>query len=114
MLKIRVEPTSRYEYRVMLDGELDCATSGELRLAITALLNRGGIDAIGIDLSGVEFLDSIGIGTLVVAQRISRQVGVQLSVTAVSAFASRLLHVTGVGEQLGLPAPAAEAVPAGA
>jgi len=70
MLHIRVEPVSRGEVVVVVRGELDCATSGQLRAAITALLNRGGIDAIGLDLRGLELLDSIGIGTIVVAQRI--------------------------------------------
>ena len=104
MLEIRVEPVRRDEVVVVVRGELDCATSGQLRSAITALLNRGGVAVIGLDLRGVEFLDSIGIGTIVVAQRICQQVGVRLRVTAASAFASRLLQVTGVGEAFGLPA----------
>jgi anti-sigma B factor antagonist len=57
----------------------------------------------------VGFIDSIGIGTLVAAQRICQQVGVRLRLTAASAFASRLLHVTGIDEALGIPASAAEA-----
>jgi anti-sigma B factor antagonist len=103
MLEIRVEPISRDEAVVVIRGELDCATSGELRAAITALLNRGGIATIGLDLRGIEFLDSIGIGTLVVAQRICQQVGVGLRVTVASEFATRLLHVSGIDEALGLP-----------
>jgi anti-sigma B factor antagonist len=109
MLEIRVKPAARDEVVVSARGELDWATSGELRAAITALLNRGGIGAIGLDLSAVEFIDSIGIGTLVAAQRICQQVGVRLRLTAASAFTARLLHVVGVGEALGVPAPAAEA-----
>jgi anti-sigma B factor antagonist len=92
------------EVVVVVRGELDCATSGELRAAIIHLLNHGGIAAIGLDLRAVQFLDSIGIGTLVVAERICRQVGVRLRLTAASVFASRLLHVLGIGEALGLPA----------
>ncbi len=104
MLHIRVEPVSRGEVVVVVRGELDCATSGQLRAAITALLNRGGIDAIGLDLRGLQLLDSIGIGTIVVAQRICRQVGVHLRLTAVNAFTSRVLQVTGLHEELGQPA----------
>ena len=104
MLHIRVEPVSRGEVVVVVRGELDCATSGQLRAAITALLNRGGIDAIGLDLHGLDLLDSIGIGTIVVAQRICRQVGVRLRLTAVNAFTARVLRVTGLHEALGLPA----------
>jgi anti-sigma B factor antagonist len=104
MLEISVEPISRDEIVVVVRGELDRATSGQLRAAITALLNRGGIATVGLDLRGLEFLDSIGIGTLVVAQRICQQVGVGLRVTAASRFAARLLHVSGTDEALGLPA----------
>jgi anti-anti-sigma factor len=103
MLEIRVEPVSRDESVVVIRGELDYATSGKLRAAITALLNRGGIATISLDLRGIEFLDSIGIGTLVVAQRICQQVGVGLRVTAASGSAARLLHVSGTDEALGLP-----------
>ena len=42
MLHIRVAPVSGGEVVVLVRGELDCATSGQLRVAITALLNRVG------------------------------------------------------------------------
>jgi anti-sigma B factor antagonist len=103
MLEVRVEPVHPDEVVVIFRGELDVATSSDLRAAITALLNRGGIKMIGLDLRAVGLLDSIGIGTLVVAQRICEQVGVRMRLTATSAFAARLLHVTGVAETLGLP-----------
>jgi anti-sigma B factor antagonist len=103
MLDIRVEPVNRDDVVVVVRGELDWATSAQLRAAITALLNRGGLSVIGLDLGAVEFLDSIGVGTIVVAGRICQQVGVRMHVTAASAHATRLLHVTGVGEALGLP-----------
>jgi anti-anti-sigma factor len=103
-LRIGVEPAGRGEVVVVVRGELDCATADQLRSAITALLNRGDITAIGLDLRGLGFIDSTGIGTLVVAQRISQQIGVRLRLTAVSAFAARILRVLGVDVMLGLPA----------
>jgi anti-anti-sigma factor len=103
MLRITVEPVDRCEVTVVVHGELDCATVGQLRAAITALLNRGGVTAISLDLRGLGFIDSAGIGTLVVAQRICREVGVQLRLMAVSAFAARLLGGAGVDAALGLP-----------
>ncbi|GII23919.1 STAS domain-containing protein [Planosporangium mesophilum] len=103
-LRIGVESVGRGEVVVVVRGELDCATADQLRSAITALLNRGDITAIGLDLRGLGFIDSTGIGTLVVAQRISQQIGVRLRLTAVSAFAARILRVLGVDVMLGLPA----------
>jgi anti-anti-sigma factor len=102
-LQVRVEPAGRGEVIVAVRGELDCATADQLRAAISALLNRGDVHAIGLDLRGLGFIDSTGIGTLVVAQRISAQVGVRLRLTAVSAFAARVLGVLGVDVMLGLP-----------
>ncbi|HEV7896245.1 MAG TPA: STAS domain-containing protein [Planosporangium sp.] len=102
-LRIGIEPVGRGEVVVLVRGELDCATAEQLRAAITALLNRGDVTAIGLDLRGLGFIDSTGIGTLVVAQRISQQVGVRLRLTAVSAFAARILRVLGVDVMLGLP-----------
>ncbi|GII24855.1 STAS domain-containing protein [Planosporangium mesophilum] len=102
-LRIAIEAAGRDEVVVVVTGELDCATADQLRTAITALLNRGDVHAIGLDLRGLGFIDSTGIGTLVVAQRISAQVGVRLRLTAVSAFAARVLGVLGVDVILGLP-----------
>jgi anti-anti-sigma factor len=102
-LQIVVEPAGHSEVVVLVYGELDCATADQFRAAITELLNRGDVTAIGLDLRGLEFIDSTGIGTLVVAQRISQQVGVRLRLTAVSAFAARILGVLGVDVALGLP-----------
>ncbi|GAA1823007.1 STAS domain-containing protein [Planosporangium flavigriseum] len=105
-LQIGVEPVGRAEVTVSVHGELDCATADQLRSAITELLNRGGLTAIGLDLRGLTFIDSSGIGTLVVAQRICQQVGVRMRLTAVNAFAARVLGVVGVDAALGLPATA--------
>jgi anti-anti-sigma factor len=102
-LRIGVEPAGRDEVIVAVGGKLGCTTADRLRAAITALLNRGGIHTIGLDLRRLDFIDSTGIGTLVVAQRISAQVGVRLRLTAVSAFAARILSALGVDVMLGLP-----------
>jgi anti-sigma B factor antagonist len=113
-LQIEVEPVGRDEVTVSVRGELDCATADQLRAAITELLNRGGIAAIGLDLRGLEFIDSTGIGTLVVAQRICHQVGVRFRLTAVNAFAARILGVVGVDAALGLPTATGAAALVGA
>ncbi|MGC9665057.1 STAS domain-containing protein [Planosporangium sp. 12N6] len=113
-LQIGVEPIGRDEVIVSVRGELDLATADQLRAAISEMLNRGRVAAIGLDLRGLEFIDSTGIGTLVVAQRICHQVGVRLRLTAVSAFAARILGVVGVDAALGLPPAQAEAALVGA
>jgi anti-sigma B factor antagonist len=48
---------------VGVTGELDVATSPRLRDALLALVNRGA-DSLVVDLRGVTFIDSTGVGSL--------------------------------------------------
>jgi anti-sigma B factor antagonist len=89
---------------VKLVGELDTLTAVDLRAELTALLSeRPPPGVVEIDLAGVTFLDSLGLGTLVVGQRICAQLGVRLRVCSPSPFAERLLEVSGVRDQLIFP-----------
>jgi anti-anti-sigma factor len=90
-----------------LRGELDYASAQELRAAVTAALHVTGARDIVVDLAAVTFLDSTGIGTLVVAKRICGDIGIALSVRNANPFIARLLTVVGVAETLGVP-PAPE------
>ena len=74
---------------VAVSGGLDATTAGTLRAALTALLNRGGLDIISLDLRRVDLLDSAAVGTLVAAQRICRDMGVQLRLTAAGPAGAR-------------------------
>ena len=79
---------------MVVRGGLDVTTTGTLRTALTALLNRGGLDTIGLDLRQVDLLDPAAVGTLVAAQRICRNIGVQLRLTAAGPVGARLLAAT--------------------
>ncbi|MEO7982379.1 MAG: STAS domain-containing protein, partial [Sporichthyaceae bacterium] len=48
---------------VAVVGELDAATAPVLRDAVLGLLNRG-VDDLVLDLRGVTFVDSTGVGSL--------------------------------------------------
>lgn len=113
MLDVVVEKPGPETVTLRVRGELDCHTAARLRATITALLNNGGITSIELDAGEVTFLDSAGVGTLVVAGRISDAVGVRLRVTVASPIVTRVLTVTGVAEALGLPREPA-LTPAGA
>lgn len=102
-LRIGVEPAGRDEVIMTVGGRLGSATAHRLRTAITAILNRGGVRTIGLDLRRLNSIDSTGIGTLVIAQRISAQVGVRLRLTAVSASVARRLSTLGMDVMRGLP-----------
>jgi anti-sigma B factor antagonist len=48
---------------VGVTGELDVASAPTLRDTLLALLNRG-VDSLVVDLRGVTFIDSTGVGSL--------------------------------------------------
>jgi anti-anti-sigma factor len=92
---------------VKLVGELDTLTAVDLRAELSAVLSDRPLPVtIEIDLAGVTFVDSLGLGTLVVGQRICGQLGVRLRIGNPSPFAARLLEVSGVHSRLVAPTPA--------
>jgi anti-sigma B factor antagonist len=109
-LNIEIDDTNVGEAIVRVSGELDLlASAGRLREVVSDLLNARQTKVIGLDLKRLTFVDSTGIGTLVVAHRICEQVGVELKLLAVSPFAAHVLKIVGVGEVLGVDALAAGA-----
>src|SRR5919198_1320126 len=88
--------------RVTLTGEVDCATAPEVREAINDVLCRRNPSTIYVDIAGITLLDSTGIGTLVVAHRIARDLCVELVVVNPNRFVARLFGVLGVADLLGV------------
>jgi anti-anti-sigma factor len=89
---------------ITLYGEVDYATALEFRAAMSAALSTGNVDMIIVDLSGVTFLDSTGLGTLVAAARICAELRVQFEISDANPFIAKLFTVVGVAEVLGIPA----------
>jgi anti-sigma B factor antagonist len=73
-------------------GELDAFTVGQFRESLTEL---GGTGRLLIDLSGVPFLDSAGLGALIGGVRRSREAGGDVAVYGARPAVARLLHTTG-------------------
>jgi anti-anti-sigma factor len=90
LLEVGVDHVGPGAVVVTVRGGLDVTTAGTLRTALTVLLNRGGLDTIGLDLRQVDLLDSAAVGTLVAAQRICHDIGVQLRVTAAGPLSAPL------------------------
>jgi anti-sigma B factor antagonist len=88
---------------IALRGELDYESALELRAAISRVLEQDSVRHLVVSLAGVTFIDSTGIGTLVVAHRICSDVGVTLRVRDANPFIGRLFTVLGVANALGLP-----------
>jgi anti-anti-sigma factor len=103
-LTIETSTINRRAVLLTLRGEIDYASAQDLRSAITTAI-AGSIDRLVISMAGVTFLDSTGIGTLVVARRICDGVRVRLEVRDANPFIARLFEVVGVAEMLGVTAP---------
>jgi anti-sigma B factor antagonist len=96
-------------------GELDLASADALREAVTEAVKSDEVDAILVDLEGLTFLDSTGIGTLVAGWRQASDCGKQLRVDKAHGMAREVLRITGVWPTLtgdGTAAGAAAGEPA--
>ena len=91
MLEINVEKAADYTICRPV-GELDAFTVGQFRESLTEL---GGGGRLLIDLSGVPFLDSAGLGALIGGVRRAREAGGDVAVFGARAAVARLLHTTG-------------------
>ncbi|MEV4641391.1 STAS domain-containing protein [Actinoplanes sp. NPDC049548] len=90
---MQIEVVGEGAVTVVVRGELDVAHACELRQVITDLLNRGDVGTIDLDLRGVCSIDSGGLGTVVVANRIAAAVDVRLQVVGSSPFVAELLRM---------------------
>jgi anti-sigma B factor antagonist len=73
-------------------GELDAFTVGQFREALTELGCSG---HLLIDLSGVPFLDSAGLGALIGGVRRAREAGGDVAVFGPRPAVARVLRTTG-------------------
>jgi anti-sigma B factor antagonist len=86
---------------VSISGELDVSTADHLAETVNDEL-RDSPGRIVVDLAGLDFCDSLGLGTLVVLSRTARVQQTYLVLRNPSPFFTRMLEVTGVGEGLNI------------
>ena len=92
---------------VTVVGEVDLHTAGELRRAIDEAHRRGMSDYLVVDLLGVTFLDSTGLGVLIHGQR---QTGMPLKVVSARRQINETLRLTGLDEVFALYADRDQAI----
>ena len=85
---------------VSVFGELDQATAPELRSALTEALEDG--DAVLVNLSDCDFIDSTGLSLLVETKRKVADDGRRFGVCCPDADVRRLLELTGIDTAVGL------------
>lgn len=87
---------TRTESALELVGSIDLVSRQGLVDAGRKVLDDG--DALTLDLSGIEFMDSVGIGAIVELSKASAALGRPFAVSKMSARARRVLEVTGLSE----------------
>jgi anti-sigma B factor antagonist len=104
--------TRRTEERaevVTVAGEIDIATYGQLRsMLITAV--DAGPGTVVVDMSGVEWIDSTGLGTLVGALKRAREKHGTVRVAGAPGRIAKHFQVTGLSKVFGMHATVDEAL----
>lgn len=103
-ISVRHEPE---ETVVAMTGELDIGTVPRLRSAVEEALD-GSPSRLVLDMGGVTFCDSQGLGTLVVLSHTAARARSSLVLTNVSEMLIRLLQVTGLRQQFTIRDSAAQ------
>lgn len=86
---------------VSVFGEVDVATSPQLREQLIKLVGDGRVRLV-LDLEGVDFLDSTGLGTIVSALKRVRTHGGDLRLVCTEARITRLFEITGLDKAVPL------------
>jgi len=81
---------------VQVVGEVDVASAAELRTVLIDVLAASPATHLIIDLSGVGFIDSTGIGVIVGAHRRATTNGGSLTAVVTTSPVRRVLRTTGL------------------
>jgi anti-sigma B factor antagonist len=85
------------EVLVRLSGRVDVDSSPDLRDRLRTLLSEEALpQAITVDLTGVSYIETSGIATLIEALRIARHHQIKFRLQGLSGAVLRLFEVTGV------------------
>ena len=106
-------PTPDGRHVVRVGGEIDMLTSPRLRAALSPVVSAAGGDVV-IDLDGVTFLGSNGLGVLVELSQQAAAVGTSLRLVCANRMAVRPLTLTGLDQVLDLYETHAALPPVGA
>ena len=91
-MEIRKEQSARHTC-LHLDGRLDLNSSSQLKEQIKELLGEGEINLI-VDLSGVDFINSSGLGTLVSILKDVRMVKGRMVLCNLAQYVHEIFEIT--------------------
>jgi anti-anti-sigma factor len=85
---------------VELAGELDMAAAFRLERELDRLLAERDFRALVLDVAGVGFVDSAGLGALLSIRDRTSQLGIEMAIARPSDAVRRLLELTGSDDVL--------------
>jgi stage II sporulation protein AA (anti-sigma F factor antagonist) len=86
-----------------LAGELDLDRADDVRDSLARTASTPGCRYLRVDVSGLGFIDSYGLGALVSARNSAAAAGVTLTLAEPSPPVRKAVEVTGLGDVFGLP-----------
>jgi anti-sigma B factor antagonist len=89
---------------VSIEGRVNIDTSGAMRRTIAEAL-RSRSPSVMLDLSGVSYIDTSGLATLLEASRIARQQGTRLVLHGLHGQPRELLHFSQIDHLLDIAEP---------
>ena len=89
---------------VALSGEFDMAATFTIEPEVEKTLREPGLRAITLDLSGLTFIDSSGLGAIVELHAESRARGIALAIVPGPSHVQRVFETTGLSETLPISA----------
>jgi anti-sigma B factor antagonist len=105
--KVEIEILDEGDYRVLRpQGDLDVYTVGSLRDALGRMISDK-TPKVVVDLDGVPFMDSSGLGALMGGVRRLREIGGDLAIACTREQHLKLFTITGFGEGVSI-APTVE------
>ncbi len=105
--KFELEITRDYDGpRVAIAGELDAYTAPRLRKLVDLLVDGSALKLV-FDLSKTKFIDSTGLGVLVVAARKARDEGMEVVLDSPTRSVFRVLELTGISANIPVRNPPA-------
>ena len=95
-MHLQIDEESRDGFTVLSPtGEIDVATSAALKEAITSTIVAGGTHVV-VNLLGVDFIDSTGLGVLIGGRRRALAVNGSLSLVCNDDHTLKLFRLTGL------------------
>lgn len=81
---------------VRLGGDLDATSSKELKRSLESEIEQTHPDEVVVDCSGLNYIDSTGLGVLVSAMKMVREHGGRIKIVRLKPYLQKIFRVTGL------------------